>query len=351
MELGFKPKLHDRAYYPSITDIKNHVYQAKRALELSKMDQENLRLKIEQWKHDSNSTFFFRPFIKAEGSPIPKSSPEEAKKKCVIKNCYNGNSGSGDTDWCEVLGSQEKCSQTFLYVHQTQWQKALLQRYGNNISLIDATYKTTRYDLALFFICVRTNVGYSVVGEFITQAETAEYISEALQQLRTWNPEWKPKFFMTDYSEAELLALEQSFPGVHIYLCDFHREQAWERWTNQRKHGLSNGDRELLLHLLRECASVPSTSPESGLPSDAYYQQAVKDLKDSTVWKSNEDVRVWLDTNWLPISQVHMHVHKLAINTRSDPLKYIHASMVASQFLVFAKIKGETIKLNNSPEF
>jgi hypothetical protein len=85
------------------------------------------------------------------------------------------------------------------------------------MSLIDATYKTTRYDLALFFICVRTNVGYSVVAEFITQAETAEHISEALQQLRTWNPEWKPKFFMTDYSEAELLALEQSFPGVQIY--------------------------------------------------------------------------------------------------------------------------------------
>ena len=230
-------------------------------------------------------------------------SPEKIKK-CDIKNCFNGNSGGGDSDWCEVLGSQDKCSQTFLYVHQTQWQKALLLRYGNNISLIDATYKTTRYDLALFFICVRTNVGYSVVGEFITQAETAEYISEALQQLRTWNPEWKPKFFMTDYSEAELLALEQTFPGIQIYLCDFHREQAWERWTNQRKHGLSNDDRELLLHLLRECASVPSTSPESGLPCDAYYQQAVKDLKDSTVWKSNEDVRVWLDTNWIPISQV-----------------------------------------------
>ena len=32
----------------------------------------------------------------------------------------------------------------------------------------------------LSFICVRTNVGYSVDGELITQAETAEHISEAL---------------------------------------------------------------------------------------------------------------------------------------------------------------------------
>ena len=169
------------------------------------------------------------------------------------------------------------------------------------------TYKITRYDLALFFICVRTNVGYSVVGEFITQSETAEHISEALQQLRIWNPEWKPKFFMTDYSKAELLTLEQTFPGVQIYLCDFHREQAWERWTNQRKHGLSNSDQESLLHFLRECASAPSASLELGLPRDAHYQQALRDLKDSTVWKSNTDVRVWLHTNWLPISQVSMH--------------------------------------------
>ena len=40
-ELGFKPNDH-----PDITDIKNHVYKAKRALEVSKLDQENLRLKV-----------------------------------------------------------------------------------------------------------------------------------------------------------------------------------------------------------------------------------------------------------------------------------------------------------------
>ena len=110
-----------------------------------------------------------------------KELPKEEKKTEVKRNTYGfqGNSGEDD-NWCEVLGSHKQCSQTFLYVHQTQWQKTLLERYGNNISLIDATYKTTRYDLALFFICVKTNVGYSVVGEFITQAETAEHISEAL---------------------------------------------------------------------------------------------------------------------------------------------------------------------------
>ena len=42
---------------------------------------------------------------------------------------------------------------TFLWVHQTQWQKEMLAKYGNT-TLLDATYQTTMYDLALFFITV-----------------------------------------------------------------------------------------------------------------------------------------------------------------------------------------------------
>ena len=76
--------------------------------------------------------------------------------------------------------------------------KRLLERYGNTMCLLDTTYKTTRYDLSLLFICIRTNVAYIVVAEFITQQEDAEHISEALQQLQCWNPSWKPEFFMTD---------------------------------------------------------------------------------------------------------------------------------------------------------
>ena len=65
-----------------------------------------------------------------------------------------------------------------------------------------------------------------VIAEFIVQAETSELISEALNVLKSWNPGWDPKYFMSDYSEAEHDALEHSFPGVKVYLCDFHREQS-----------------------------------------------------------------------------------------------------------------------------
>ena len=97
--------------------------------------------------------------------------------------------------------------------------------------IMDATYNTTQYELPLFFISVRTNVGYSVVAEFVIQHEQAEDITEALQTLKLWNPTWCPAFFMTDYSDAEMLAIKKVFPSTTHYLCDFHQEQSWERWV------------------------------------------------------------------------------------------------------------------------
>ena len=44
------PNPNDRAYFPIDNDLKNHIYMAKRALQLSCLDQENLCLKIDQWK-------------------------------------------------------------------------------------------------------------------------------------------------------------------------------------------------------------------------------------------------------------------------------------------------------------
>ena len=48
---------------------------------------------------------------------------------------------------------------------------------------MDATYKTTMYAIPLFFICVHTNVGYTVVAEFMCQMEDQASISEALAVL------------------------------------------------------------------------------------------------------------------------------------------------------------------------
>ena len=66
-QLGIALFKQNRAFFPTSTDIRNHIYIAKKALELSKIDQENVRLKIEQFqKRDSTSSFFFRPYIQQQ---------------------------------------------------------------------------------------------------------------------------------------------------------------------------------------------------------------------------------------------------------------------------------------------
>ena len=100
-----------------------------------------------------------------------------------------------------------------LFVHQTKDQRRLLERYGNEISMLDATYKTTRYSLPLFFVVVKTNVDYQIVGSFVIQSETTDSIYEALSVLKSWNPKWNPSYFMVDYSEEEMSAIGKLFPG------------------------------------------------------------------------------------------------------------------------------------------
>ncbi len=312
------PDPNDRAYFPIANDLKNHIYMAKRALQLSCLDQDNVRQKIEQWKvTDPESTHFFRPYHVKDGeedsdscSPPDKQSTEE-----VREGYFNGNDGGDENKTITDTGQYE---QNLLWIHQSKWQQQLLGRYGNTISLIDATYKTTKYDLALFFICVKTNVGYSVVAEFVVQSETSENIREALLKLKEWNPTWCPSYFMTDYSEAELMALEQVFPTTTVYLCDFHREQAWGRWVKDHKHGLSESEAEQLLTFLRACAWAPSVD---GTDLTSAYKSAVNDLKQSGVWKDHIQVREWLTTKWLNVKQVSI-IPYIARNVRA--IQYVH---------------------------
>ena len=89
---------------------------------------------------------------------------------------------------------------------------------------------------------MHTNVNYTVVVEFIVQSESAEQIPEALAIIKSWNPEWSQPLFMTDYSEAEQLTINQFFPNSIVYLCNFHHEQTWERWVKNHKNGLSTDE-------------------------------------------------------------------------------------------------------------
>jgi len=84
---------------------------------------------------------------------------------------------------------------------------------------------------------------------------------------------------MSDYSEAEHDALEHTFPGVKVYLCDFHCKQCWEWWVQDSKHNLTKEQGQQLLEYLQECTQALPGSPDDNTPQEFYYQKAVDRLK------------------------------------------------------------------------
>ncbi|CAC5410902.1 unnamed protein product [Mytilus coruscus] len=200
----------------------------------------------------------------------------------------------------------------FLYVHQTQWQRRLLELYGKEICLLDATYRTTRYSLPLYFLCVPTNVNYITVGTFVTETEDSASLMEGLQVIKEWNPEWSPKFFMCDYATEEINALENVFPGSFVYLCDFHREQSWERWLTAAHNGLHT-EKTNVLSLLRPIARALNEDD---------YNSALSTLKSSSVWNEKEKLRKWFEKTWLSCPRRWVRAHRqerfnVSVNTNN----------------------------------
>ena len=94
-------------------------------------------------------------------------------------------------------------------------------------------------------------------------------------------------------------AINKLFPQTQLYLCEFHREQAWERWVKDRKHGLSEIQAATLLDLLRDCANAPVNSTVENEAADYLFKQALERLTASDIWKNNDQVQQWLSTTWL----------------------------------------------------
>jgi hypothetical protein len=73
-------------------------------------------------------------------------------------------------------------SETMLLVHQTPQQQAMMRKYGECAVGMDATYKTTMWDIPMFVVSVVTNHGAGYpVALFFVEHETADAIAEALR--------------------------------------------------------------------------------------------------------------------------------------------------------------------------
>ncbi len=197
------PKTNKR-YFPRPKTIRNHMVKATRKFRHSLIDQECLTEKIRHWKEEGQPcNIYFRPKAKTNNCNEPNE----------LNGSDEEDNESYEDDEVKVTDSNVD---SLLFVYQTKWQQRLLARYGNEMAFLDATYRTTRYALPLFFLVVKTNVDYQVVGTFICESESTNTVMEALNILKQWNPDFSPTFFMTDYSIEEITAIESLYKGESI---------------------------------------------------------------------------------------------------------------------------------------
>jgi hypothetical protein len=91
-----------------------------------------------------------------------------------------------------------------------------------------------------------------------------------------------------------------------VLLCDFHREQAWERWLSTTTNGMRS-QKDFGLSTLRSVAQAEDEST---------YNLAVEKMKKTEFWNSSHSKKLkhWIEKTWLSCHKVFF-IH-FSINTR-----------------------------------
>ncbi|XP_046983794.1 uncharacterized protein LOC124553848 [Schistocerca americana] len=240
-------------FYPTHLTIYSHVYRALKKLKKSVFDQDALQMQINEWQKEyRGDNIFFRPFSDVDGEIQP-----------------------------------------LLFCYESAWQEDILKKYGD-VCLLDATYKTTKYDIPLFFVTVKANRCCLVVGFFFIQVEDTRSIAEALLVFKRWNTNFDPTYWVTDFSESEIAAIKEIFPFSKVYLCSFHREQARGRWVKKGGNLTVGTDKESVLELWRYVATSPT---------EEQFELNVEMLETLEVFRRNPKALIYFKNQWLSLAE------------------------------------------------
>ncbi|XP_077491460.1 uncharacterized protein LOC144102061 isoform X2 [Amblyomma americanum] len=284
-----KPDSSCKAFFPDNSIITSHIQSALRKDRFSSNGQENAdnlvkRIKAEQ----PESSVFYRPCVASKDSS--SNMPNNTKES--------------------IAG---ECEDTLLFCFQSKFMKNICAKYGTSVVCLDAAHRTGDCALSLFILVVKTPFGYTAAGVFIVQFETTSCIAEALNVFREWSPDLSPEKWMVDCSQVEMDAICQAFPGSKMFICDFHRIQAWQRWICRKENGVSYPEDALFL-----MESVASASNHDEL------EKALAALICSEHWQ-NEKFRSYFETVWLPVKELWVLFHRLEFGVAFTTNKGIEA--------------------------
>ena len=63
-------------------------------------------------------------------------------------------------DEIEAVNAVPSGNGKMMFVYQSKEMQNMYERYGNHMNLLDATYRTIKYVLPLFFVVVQTSVNF-----------------------------------------------------------------------------------------------------------------------------------------------------------------------------------------------
>ena len=81
-----------------------------------------------------------------------------------------------------------------------------------------------------------------------------------------------------------------------VFICDFHRSQAWERWFSKKENGYAGVKDDMICKLRRIAVSMTGEERD----------KAIDDLNESEYWSGK--LHECMETYWLPIKKVYLLV-------------------------------------------
>ncbi|KAH6932621.1 hypothetical protein HPB50_008190 [Hyalomma asiaticum] len=303
------------AFYPTSKDTRNHIQESLRQGCCTNRDEENVVKLVPALEEESTSKVLFWPYCYTNEAKttIPDADDDQTNVE-------------------ETLAKQ--CDRTLLFCYKSRSTAQLLKQYGNNVTCLHATNKSTDYSLPLLYLVVKTPTNYMVAGVFVVQYETTACISEELSVFKSWNPEYLLKYFMVDFCQAEASSLSEVFPQSEVMLCDFHREQVWERWM-KKENDVPPDQKDALLGLSHKIADSSSR---------VEFDEASKRVKNSVFWR-NVKVASYFETHWMPAAKVWVQYHRIINNGTETQnrilkeyyLKWSHGRNLSSLITVVVK--------------
>lgn len=188
----------DSAFYPKVKTIGANMYRLNMKSRYHALDEVNAIKMIDDWKSKKLDDFiYYRPMT--EVCDVTESVVTDEENNVM----YHVPTRKG-----------QRQESSMLFIYMSAAQKYLFKRY-NNLVLMDATYRTCRFAIPLFFLAVKTNSGYICVCSFIVQTEDEPSIAEALTLIRDHIMDHGIflENFMVDYSAAEIGAIKKTFPS------------------------------------------------------------------------------------------------------------------------------------------